>query len=65
VHVKPNSRRSLTTVGDSDLTYEEVLRTLRGDGYSGWASIEHWGGPEAMLDGLRQLTPLLDRLNAG
>jgi len=65
VHVKPNSQHSLATVGDSSLTYDEVLRTLLADGYSGWASIEHWGSPEAMLSGLRELKPLLDRINHG
>ena len=63
VHVKPNSAGTLETVGDSSLTYETVLTTLRDDGYTGWASIEHWGSPEAMRSGLRQLTPLLNRVN--
>jgi sugar phosphate isomerase/epimerase len=63
LHVKPNAGESLATVGDADLTYEQVLETLRDDGYSGWASIEHWGSPEAMLHGLRELAPLLERIN--
>jgi len=63
VHVKPNRSGSLATVGDSALTYEQILTILRDDGYQGWASIEHWGSPEAMLHGLRELRPLLDRLN--
>ena len=44
-------------------TYEQILAILRDDGYDGWASIEHWGSPEAMLSGLRQLRPVLDRVN--
>jgi sugar phosphate isomerase/epimerase len=63
VHVKPNPQGSLTTVGDSSLTYRQVLETLRQDGYNGWASIEHWGSPAAMLKGLRELTPLLAKVN--
>src|SRR5205823_3544880 len=64
VHVKPNAAKSLDTVAETALTYEQVLTTLRDDGYSGWASIEHWGSPEAMLSGLRQLGPVLARVNA-
>lgn len=60
VHVKPNPEGSLATVGDSTLTYEEVFETLRADGYQGWASIEHWGSPAAMLEGVRELRALLD-----
>jgi sugar phosphate isomerase/epimerase len=63
LHVKPNRHGSLATVGDSALTYERILTILRDDGYQGWASIEHWGSPAAMLHGLRELRPLLDRLN--
>lgn len=63
VHVKPNRAKSLATVGESPLTYEALLRTLKQDGYAGWASIEHWGTPDQMLHGLRELVPLLDRVN--
>jgi sugar phosphate isomerase/epimerase len=65
VHVKPNSAGSLVTVGDSPLTYQTVLSALRRDGYQDWASIEHWGDSAAMLEGVRQLVPLLNRINSG
>ena len=63
LHVKPNAAHSLATVGGSRLTYEELLRVLREDGYDGWASIEHWGSPELMLKGLRELGPVLERVS--
>jgi sugar phosphate isomerase/epimerase len=55
VHVKPNARKTIETVGDSPVTYAEVFRTLLADGYSGCAGIEHWGSPELMLEGVRQV----------
>jgi L-ribulose-5-phosphate 3-epimerase len=64
VHVKPNRQGSLATVGDSVLTYEHLLTVLKQAGYDGWASIEHWGTPDRMLEGVRQLVPVLDRVNA-
>jgi len=63
VHVKPNAQQSLATVGESDLTYAEVLAVLKAAGYDAWASIEHWGAPEQMLKGLRELVPLLEVVN--
>lgn len=63
LHVKPNAEKSLATVGDSALTYEQILTILKQDGYDAWASIEHWGSPEHMLKGLRELAPVLDRVN--
>lgn len=63
VHVKPNREKSLATVGESDLTYEELLRILKEDGYEGWASIEHWGSGEVMLQGVRELAAVLERVN--
>lgn len=62
VHVKPNADKNIDTVSDSATTYEEVLNTLIADGYSGCASIEHWGSPELMLAGVRQLSALLERI---
>ena len=41
----------------------DALRVLKSDGYDGAASIEHWGSPELMLEGVRQLVPLLGRVN--
>lgn len=63
LHVKPNAAGSLATVAESPLTYEALMRTLRADGFRGWASIEHWGSPEAMLRGVRELVPVLARVN--
>ncbi|MBI3909822.1 MAG: sugar phosphate isomerase/epimerase [Armatimonadetes bacterium] len=63
VHVKPNAEKSLSTVGDSGLTYEQLLTALRKDGYDGWASIEHWGEPEHMLKGVRELIQVLQRVS--
>jgi len=63
VHVKPNSVKSLATIGDSDLTYADLLRLLRDNGYAGAASIEHWGSQEHTLSGIRQLVPLLREIN--
>lgn len=59
VHVKPNADKNIETVADTSLTYSDILRVLRADGYDGCASIEHWGSPELMLDGVRQLNGLL------
>lgn len=63
VHVKPDSRKTLDTVADSELTYEQILNVLKADGYTGWASIEHWGTPEEQISGVRQLAALLQRIN--
>ncbi|MGD8237412.1 MAG: sugar phosphate isomerase/epimerase family protein [Armatimonadota bacterium] len=62
VHVKPNADKNMDTVADSATTYEEVLNTLIADGYTGCAGIEHWGTPELMLEGVRQLRALLGRI---
>jgi L-ribulose-5-phosphate 3-epimerase len=65
LHVKPNREKSMATVADTSVTYEEVIRTLLADGYTGAASIEHWGSPEYMLSGVRQLVATLGRIGAG
>jgi sugar phosphate isomerase/epimerase len=62
VHVKPNEDKNMETVSSSSTTYEEVLNTLIADGYTGCAGIEHWGTPELMLEGVRQLSALLARI---
>jgi sugar phosphate isomerase/epimerase len=64
VHVKPNRNKSLATVADSKATYEQVLRALKADGYRGAASIEHWGSREDMLEGVRQLVEVLEKINS-
>lgn len=62
VHVKPKSQKTIQTVADTDCSYEELLRQLTADGYDGAASVEHWGSPELMLEGVRQTRGLLDRI---
>jgi sugar phosphate isomerase/epimerase len=64
LHVKPNREKSMATVADTAITYEEVLRALLADGYQGAASIEHWGSPELMLAGVRELVATLQRVGA-
>ena len=64
LHIKPNPDKSLATVGTSRVTYEQILRTLQADGYDDCASIEHWGSPELMLKGVRELVALLNTINA-
>lgn len=60
VHVKPNAAQTIDTVAGSATSYRQVFQALLQDGYDGWASIEHWGQPEEMLSGLRQLAALLE-----
>lgn len=62
LHVKPNKDKSIKTVGSSHLSYKEILKVLIQDGYEGAASIEHWGSPEFMLKGIRELRGLVDTL---
>lgn len=62
VHVKPNKDKNIKTVGSSQLTYRDILKILIDDGYKGAASIEHWGSPELMLKGIRELKELVDTL---
>jgi sugar phosphate isomerase/epimerase len=62
VHVKPNREKNLDPIRDTNLTYEQLLKTLIDDGFTGAASIEHWGNPEQMLDGIRQLRAVVDNL---
>lgn len=62
LHVKPNKKGTIETIGDSSTSYVEVLRVLIGDGFTGAASIEHWGSPDMMLTGICQLRRVLDRL---
>ena len=62
VHVKPNSEKNLNPIGDTELNYEQILETLAADGFTGSASIEHWGQPEDMLKGIRQLRAVVDAM---
>jgi len=61
VHVKPNARKSIETVADSPVAYAQVVRALRADGYAGFFGVEHWGSPELMLEGVRQVKALLSQ----
>ena len=62
VHVKPNPKKELDPIRESDLQYADLLTMLLADGYEGNLSIEHWGSPELMLKGVRQLRAVLDEL---
>lgn len=62
LHVKPNTAGNLETIADSARSYLELLSRFASAGYSGAASIEHWGSPERMLDGIRQLRRLREAL---
>ena len=56
LHVKPNDDKNMDTVGSSTVPYTQILRTvLEEEGFDGCASIEHWGSPELMLKGVREL----------
>lgn len=59
-HVKPNENQNLNPVGTTDLTYEDLFRAALADGFRGAASIEHWGSPELMLKGIRELRAAID-----
>lgn len=62
VHVKPNREKNLDPIRDTNLNYEILLKTLINDGFSGAASIEHWGTPQQMLEGIRQLRAVIDTM---
>jgi len=64
LHVKPDRERSIRTVANTAVSYRQVFERLLADGYDGPASIEHWGSPEGMLDGIRQTRDLLASMNA-
>ena len=63
IHVKPNADKNIDTVSSSNVPYSRVLRViLEEEGFEGCASIEHWGSPELMLKGVRELKKLLQNL---
>ena len=63
IHIKPNAHKNIDTVGNSDVPYSLALRAiLEEEGFEGCASIEHWGSPELMLKGVRELKKLLQNL---
>jgi len=60
IHVKPNADKNIDTVSDSDISYAQIFRVvLEEEGFDGCASIEHWGSPELMLKGVRELDKVL------
>ena len=63
IHVKPNAEKNIDTVGSSDVSYAQVFRAVvEEEGFDGCASIEHWGSPELMLKGVRELDKVLRAL---
>ncbi len=62
LHVKPNHDKELDPIRDSDLMHADLLKMVIADGYTGNVSIEHWGSPEFMLKGVRQLRAVMDTL---
>ncbi len=62
VHVKPNAQKNIDTVGNSNVSYEQVLKALINDGFDNCASIEHWGSPEFMLKGVKELNKVLEKI---
>ena len=62
MHIKPDSNHSITTVADTRVSYRQVFEQLIADSYEGPASIEHWGTPELMLEGIRQTRALLEEM---
>jgi len=65
LHVKPNEGKALDPIRGTQVAYRELLETLVADGYQGVASIEHWGSPELMLKGIRELRAVVDGMGAG
>ena len=64
LHVKPNDEKDIYPIlGTEDASYDDLIKQLLADGYDGVASIEHWGSPELMLKGIRQLRQVLDALD--
>ena len=62
LHIKPNAEKELDPIPETRMPYAELLRKVIDDGYKGAVSIEHWGTPELMLKGIRQVRAVLDSL---
>jgi len=63
LHVKPNADKNIDTVGSSDVPYTQIFRViLEEEGFDGCASIEHWGSPDLMIKGVRELSKVLRTL---
>lgn len=61
-HIKPNEEKELDPIRGSNMHYADLLKQVLADGYKGAVSIEHWGSPELMLKGVRQVRAVLDTL---
>ena len=51
-------------IDDHGLTYADLFQIAIADGFHGAASIEHWGTPEEMLNGVRELRTVIDQMLA-
>jgi L-ribulose-5-phosphate 3-epimerase len=58
-HIKPNDARQLNPVWNTSVTYQDIFKAVESDGFDGAVSIEHWGSPELMLQGIRELKAAL------
>ena len=61
-HIKPNADKKMNPVGTTNIIYQDLLTSVIADGFSGSASIEHWGTPELMLQGIRELRQTIDQM---
>ena len=52
----------MNPVGTTNIIYEDLLTAVISDGFSGAASIEHWGTPDLMLQGIRELRQAIDQM---
>ena len=62
-HVKPNANKTMDPIDDHGLTYADLFQIAIADGFQGAASIEHWGTPEEMLKGVRELRAAVDQMS--
>jgi len=62
LHIKPNEGKELDPIRETDMNYADLIKTVLADGYTGAVSIEHWGTPELMLKGVRDVRKVLDTL---
>jgi sugar phosphate isomerase/epimerase len=62
LHIKPNKDKTLNPITPTELNYEDLFRAVLADGFKGAASIEHWGSPELMLKGVRELRAAIDAM---
>jgi L-ribulose-5-phosphate 3-epimerase len=63
LHVKPNADKNIDTVGSSDVPYARIFHAILEEGFDGCASIEHWGSPDLMLKGIRELSKVVRTLS--